>query len=147
VSLPADYRNLDERIDENVRRIPAAAGDCIIFTEAISARASRMRNLPTLRLRSKRRTRHVGDSTIVFDESPTQHSVFSQKRVLHSIRSLARTPCCAPRSSTASRRSTVIDCHTKAARAAAAHGTLPWTVEGRPRTRLAMLDPEPLFWV
>ena len=37
VSLPDKYRNLDEYIDENVRAIGCKAGDCIIFTEALSA--------------------------------------------------------------------------------------------------------------
>jgi ectoine hydroxylase-related dioxygenase (phytanoyl-CoA dioxygenase family) len=30
--LPERYRDLDKYIDENVRPIPAKAGDCIIFT-------------------------------------------------------------------------------------------------------------------
>ena len=36
VTLPDHYRNLDEYIDENVRPIGCKAGDCIIFTEALS---------------------------------------------------------------------------------------------------------------
>ena len=36
VGLPAHYRELDDYIDENVRPIGCRAGDCIIFTEALS---------------------------------------------------------------------------------------------------------------
>ncbi len=36
VGLPAHYRKLDDYIDENVRPIGCRAGDCIIFTEALS---------------------------------------------------------------------------------------------------------------
>lgn len=36
VGLPDNYLNLDKNIDENVRPIGCRAGDCIIFTEALS---------------------------------------------------------------------------------------------------------------
>jgi ectoine hydroxylase-related dioxygenase (phytanoyl-CoA dioxygenase family) len=36
VALPPRYMDLSKRIDRAVHRVPAAAGDCIIFTEGLT---------------------------------------------------------------------------------------------------------------
>lgn len=36
LTCPAAWRDMSERVNENIRRVPAAAGDAIIFTEALT---------------------------------------------------------------------------------------------------------------
>ena len=36
MALPPRYMDLSKRIDRAVHRVPAAAGDCIIFTEGLT---------------------------------------------------------------------------------------------------------------
>lgn len=104
VGLPAHYRKLDDYIDENVRPIGCRAGDCIIFTEALSESLC----LESCFARSGHREGGLTPRVISFVAQRTElcRGHWRARRVLRSSTSL--TPMAPPGHATTSTRRTLV---------------------------------------